>query len=145
MAIRIADQLSYYSGRVAHLDRRRTRLQAVAVLAGGSGAILAAAGVEAWIGLTTAISGGALSYLAYLQVDNTIIAHNQAASRLRCVERDWIADGPAAHDRAAFDALVTHGEAVLGTELGGWVQQMTQTVNALQQQQEAAHRDAIQP
>jgi hypothetical protein len=140
LLIRLADQLSYYSGRVTQLDRRRTKLQVVAVFAGGSGAILAAAGVEAWIGLTTVISAAALSYLAYLQVDNTIVTYNQSASRLRCLERDWIAGDRTGQDHAAFDALVTQGEAVLGTELSGWVQQMTQTVNRLQQEQEAAER-----
>jgi hypothetical protein len=139
--IRIADQLSYFTGRVRKLDRRRAALQVVAVFAGGSGAILAAASVETWIGLTTAISGAALSYLAYLQVDNTIITYNQAASQLRRLERDWTASGPAAHDLPAFDALVTQGETVLGTELGGWVQQMTQMVNRLQAEQTATPHD----
>jgi len=136
--IRIGDQLGYYHGRIRELDRRRGILQIVAVLAGGSGAILAAAGVEVWIGLTTAISGAAASYLAHLQVDNTIVAYNQTASKLNRLQRKWNALGPEQRDDAAKEALVTGGEAALGTELGGWVRQMTQALDRLQEQQAEA-------
>ena len=142
LQIRIGDQLRYYHERIRELDRRRTIFQLLAVAAGGSGAILAAAGVEVWIGLTTAISGAALSYLAYLQVDNTIVAYNQAASTLTRLEREWAAGDHHADDREAFDDLVARGEAVLTTELGGWVQQMTAALDKLHAQQAtAAHRE----
>jgi hypothetical protein len=136
--IRIGDQLGYYHGRIRELDRRRGIFQLVAVVAGGSGAILAAAGIEVWIGLTTAISGAAAAYLAHLQVDNTIVAYNQTASKLTRLQREWIALGPEQRDDAANEALVTGGEAALGTELGGWVRQMTQALNKLQEQQAEA-------
>jgi hypothetical protein len=140
LQVRIGDQLSYYHGRIRELDRRRGILQLVAVLAGGAGAILAAAGVEVWIGLTTAISGAALAYLAHLQVDNTIVAYNQSAGKLARLQREWTALGPEKQDAAAKETLVTGGEAVLGTELGGWVQQMTQALDNLQAQQADAAR-----
>jgi SLOG in TRPM, prokaryote/SMODS and SLOG-associating 2TM effector domain 1/Protein of unknown function (DUF4231) len=132
LEIRIGEQLSYYHGRTRELDRRRGVLQLLAVLAGGAGAILAAAGVEIWIGLTTAISGAALAYLAHLQIDNTIVAYNQSASKLARLQREWAALEPREQDGAALETLVTGGEAVLGTELGGWVQQMTQALDKLQ-------------
>ena len=135
LQIRIGEQLSYYHGRIRELDRRRGAFQLLAVLAGGAGAILAAAGVEIWIGLTTAISGAALAYLAHLQVDNTIVAYNQSAAKLARLQREWAALGPREQDGAAFETLVTGGEAVLGTELGGWVQQMTQALDKQQAQQ----------
>jgi hypothetical protein len=140
LRVRIGDQLGYYHGRIGELDRRRGLLQLLAVLAGGSGAILAAAGVEVWIGLTTAVSGAALSYLAHLQVDNTIVAYNQAASKLARLQREWTALGPGQQDHAALETLVTGGEAVLGTELGGWVQQMTQALDKAQAEQADAAR-----
>jgi hypothetical protein len=142
LQIRIGDQLRYYHHRIGELDRRRTIFQLLAVAAGGSGAILAAAGVEVWIGLTTAISGAALSYLAYLQVDNTIVAYNQAASTLTRLEREWAAGDHSADDPAAVEDLVTRGEAVLTTELGGWVQQMTAALDRLHAQQADAARRA---
>jgi hypothetical protein len=140
LQIRIGDQLRYYHQRIRELDRRRTIFQLLAVAAGGSGAILAAAGVEVWIGLTTAISGAALSYLAYLQVDNTIVAYNQSASTLTRLEREWAAGDHDTDDAAAFDDLVMRGEAVLTTELGGWVQQMTAALDQLHAQQATAAR-----
>lgn len=142
LQIRIGDQLSYYHGRIRELDRRRGIIQTLAVVAGGSGAILAAAGVEVWIGLTTAISGAGLSYLAYLQVDNTIVAYNQSASRLSRLQREWGAGRADEDDPAVFDMLVTHAEAVLATELGGWVQQMTEALDQLQRQQADAARQS---
>jgi hypothetical protein len=141
--IRIADQLAYYHGRIRRLDRLRGVLQLAAVAAGGAGAILAAAGLEIWIGLTTAISAAALSYLASLQVENTIVAYNQAATKLGGLERGWRAAEPVSRDAAAFDELVTDGEAVLGTELGGWVQQMNEALQKQQEQQAEATRQVV--
>jgi hypothetical protein len=139
--IRIADQLAYYHGRTRRLDRIRGLLQLAALAAGGAGAILAAAGLEIWIGLTTAISAAALSYLASMQVENTIVAYNQSATKLAGLEREWgaVRDG---REGAAFDELVKESEAVLGTELGGWVQQMNEALQKQQHQQAEATRQA---
>ena len=145
LRIRVGDQLTYFHGRINELDRRRGLFQFVAVAAGGAGAILAAAGVEIWIGLTTAVSGAAVSYLAHLQVDNTIVAYNQSASKLSRLQREWTALAPEQQNAAAKETLVTGGEAVLGTELGGWVQQMTQALDKLQEQQGETARQVEGP
>jgi len=129
LRLRIGDQLAYYHGRVRDLDRRRNALQVLAITAGGAGAILAAAGLELWIGLTTAIGAGALVHLASLQVDATIVAYNQSAGRLASLRREWTARP------GDFGDLVTRGESVLTTELGGWVQQMNQALEDLQTRQ----------
>jgi hypothetical protein len=137
MRVRIESQLEYYHGRNRGLDHRRAQLQAVAIGAGGAGAILAAAGAEIWIGLTTTIAAAGLSYLGYLQVDSTIVAYNQAAGRLERLRAWWGALDPAAreHDPAARERLVRRGEAALTTELGGWVEQMSQSLRELQERQ----------
>ena len=126
LRIRLGDQLAYFNSRVTELERRRGLFQAAAVIAGGSGAILAAAGVEVWIGLTTAISGAALAYLWYLQVDDTIVAYNRVAAKLHALERDWQTRDTKQQDLAAFEELVLRGEATLGAELGGRMQNMTE-------------------
>jgi hypothetical protein len=131
--VRVADQLKYYRKKVDQLDRRRAILQFVTLAAGGVGALLAAAGAEIWIGVTTAVAGAALAHLGYLQVDNTIVAFNRAASQLAALKRD--------HDVAAttdLEHIVTGGETVLTAELGGWVQQMTDALTELQDQQTQA-------
>lgn len=140
LRLRIGDQLAYYHGKIRDLDRRRSAFQLLAVAAGGAGAILAAAGVEIWIGLTTAISAAAFAYLGHLQVDATIVAYNQSASRLDALQREWAARDPTERDAAAFADLVTRGEAVLTTELGGWVQQMNEALRDLQARQADAAR-----
>jgi hypothetical protein len=141
LEIRIGDQLRYYHSRIRQLDRRRSFLQLIAVLAGGAGAIVAAAGAEIWIGLTTAISGGALAYLAHLQVDNTVVAYNQSAGKLARLQRECTALAPHERGAAALERLVTGGEAALSTELGGWVQQMSEALDKLQAQQADAARE----
>jgi hypothetical protein len=137
---RIGDQLAYYDGKTRRLDRRRNILQLAAVAGGGVGAVLAAVGLEIWIGLTTVVSTAALTYLAYLQVENTIVAYNQSATKLASLQRGWSANGKGSLDPVAVDLLVTRSEAVLATELGGWVQQMSDALEELQAQQEAASR-----
>jgi len=127
--MRIADQIGYYAGRVHDLGRRRAVLQLVTLASGGVGALLAAAGAEIWIGATTALAGAALAHLGYLQADSSIVSCNQAAAQLAALQREFRAGGGAT---PAFETLVTRGESVLLTEVGGWVQQMTE---ALAQQQ----------
>ena len=137
--IRVDDQLRYYRRKVQQLDRRRVFLQGVTLIAGGAGALLAAAGAEIWIGLTTTITGAAIAYLGYLQIDNTIVAFNHAAAQLAAMERELRASGwttPLSHDE--LERFVTRGEAVMTTELGGWVQQMTDALAQLQAEQSDA-------
>jgi hypothetical protein len=140
LRLRLGDQVAYFEARVKQLDRRRTRLQVLGVGAGGAGAIVAAAGAAVWVGLTTAISGAALSYLGYLQVDNTIVTYNQSKARLRLLDIDWKAQNSAVPDPQALERLVAEGEAVLSMELSGWVRQMSQTVDRAQAEQEKARQ-----
>ena len=117
LQIRIADQLTYYHGRIRSLDRGRNILQLLAIAAGATGAILAAAGLEVWIGLTSGTSAAALAYLGYLQIDNTIVTYNQAAAKLTGLEREWRARSLTQQNFATLKDLVTRSEAALTTEL----------------------------
>lgn len=144
LQIRVGDQLVYYHDRIRSLSRRRNTLQFLAIAATGAGAILAAAGLEAWIGLTSGAAAALLAYLGYLQVDNTIVTYNQTATKLTGLERDWRARSPARRNAAAFKDLVTRGELVLTGEMTGWVQQMGDTVQDLQRKQAEAARN-IEP
>lgn len=143
LQIRIGDQLVYYHDRIRirSLSRRRNTLQFLAIAAAAAGAILAAAGLEAWIGLTSGAAAALLAYLGYLQVDNTIVTYNQTATKLIGLERDWRARSPARRNAAAFKDLVTRGELVLTSEMTGWVQQMGDTVQDLQRKQAEAARN----
>ena len=92
-------------------------------------------GLEIWIGVTTALAGAALAHLGYLQVDNTLVAFNRAAAQLAALKREFEAGGARRPD---LEGLVTRGETILTTELGGWVQQMTDALEQLQAEQEQA-------
>jgi SLOG in TRPM, prokaryote/SMODS and SLOG-associating 2TM effector domain 1/Protein of unknown function (DUF4231) len=146
LRIRASDQLGYYHGKIRTLSRRRNAFQFLAIVSGGVGAIIAAAGEEVWVGLTSGIAAAALAYLGYLQVDNTIVSYNQAASALQNLRADWDARSTGHRTPEAFHKLVTSSESVLTTELSGWVQQMNdalrelaarQAEDAKQQQDEA--------
>ncbi len=139
--LRVGDQLSYYRGRVDSLDVLRARLQLATLAMGGAGTLLAAVGLEIWIGLTTAIAGGALAHLGYLQVDNTLVAYNRAAAQLAALRREFLTAGPRRPD---LETLVTRGETILTTELGGWVQQMTDALEQLQDEQAEAAAQVVE-
>ncbi|MGH2819749.1 MAG: DUF4231 domain-containing protein, partial [Actinomycetota bacterium] len=113
LKVRVDDQLTYFRHKVARLVRRRDYFTLLALASGGIGALLAAAGLEIWVALTTALGAAAISHLSYLQVENTIVTYNQAASRLESLARGWRALPPAQRGRAAFERLVTDVELVL--------------------------------
>jgi hypothetical protein len=131
LLFRVGDQLNYFHPKVVQLSRRLRVFQLVALSVGAAGTLLAAAGLETWIGLTTAIAAAVVAYLASLQVEPTLVAYNQAAGRLESLQRLWGAQPAESRD---FDWLVSEAEGVLATELSGWVQQMNQAV------EEAARR-----
>jgi hypothetical protein len=122
---RVGDQLNYFHPRVVRLTRQLRILQFIALGVGAAGGLLAAAGFETWIGLTTAIAAAAVAYLGYLQVEPTLVAYNQAAGHLESLRRLWDAQPPMRRD---FDQLVDEAEGVLAMELAGWVQQMNQAI-----------------
>jgi hypothetical protein len=139
--IRISDQLAYYHGRIRSLSVRRNVLQFVSIAAGASGAILAAAGFYVWIGLTGGVAAALLAYLNSLQIDNTIVGYNQSATKLAGMERDWQALGEARLESAEFEKLVNRTETVLTSELAGWVQQMSETVEEIKKKHAADQAD----
>ena len=113
-------------------------------VSGGAGAIVAAAGLEVWVGLTSGIAAAALAYLGYLQVDNSIVSYNQAASALQSHQDDWDARSAQHRTPEAFHELVARSESVLTTELSGWVQQMNESLRELAARQADAAKQLHQ-
>ena len=142
LRIRVDDQLGYFDRRVSALNRRRNVLQFLAIASGAAGAILAAAHLEVWIGLTAGASAAALAYLGYLQVDNTIITYNQTDFRLAALKRWWLAlDAAEQNETATVEHLVTGCETALAMEQAGWVAQMNDTLEHLKRSQESVIRN----
>ena len=142
LQIRLRDQLGWYHGRVARLSRQRTWLQAAAIGSAGVGALLAAAGLEIWVGLTGGVGAAVLAYLGSLQVENTIVTYNQAATKLAGLERGWAARRPADRTDQVVTDLVTRAEELMTAELAGWVRQMNDAMQETLKRQAAEARAA---
>lgn len=133
--IRLEDQVTYYHSRVRHLHRVRTALEALAICAGAVGTLLAAVGVDPWIGFTTGLSTAALAALGYLQADNNIMAFNRAAGDLEVLRQGWEARSPDEQGRRPLVNLVMKTEAVLHGERARWVHQMSEVLQELKDRQ----------
>jgi hypothetical protein len=131
LRIRVQDQIGYFHRRIRYLDRLRTMLEFIAIAAGGAGAIVASLDAAPWIGLTSGIAGAALTYRGYLQVENSIAAYNQAASKLADLDRWWHTLSPRQQTARALGYLVTTAERVLAHERAGWVAQISEAVEYL--------------
>ncbi len=116
------------------LSWRRNVFQFLAIAVGASGAILAAAGLYVWADLTSGEAATPLAYLNSLQVDNTIVTYNPPPS--------WPASNATGKGSAQpsstsgeFEKLVNRSEAVLTDELTGWVQQMRDAMQEIENKQ----------
>jgi hypothetical protein len=94
------------------------------------------------VALTTAVGAAALAYLAHLQFDSTIVSYNQAAARLDAVGRRWHAHLPDSRSQRAFVQMVNETEAVMATERGGWIEQMTEALRELDDHERKHHQPA---
>jgi hypothetical protein len=122
LELRIGDQRGFYRRKAGTLNERRLILRIAGIVAAAAGAIVAAAGVEVWVGLTTAIGAAVAAYLADLQFDSTIVGYNRTADILDDLVLQW----PERGDDLA--GLVDDAEVAMLTELGGWVQQMDEAI-----------------
>jgi SLOG in TRPM, prokaryote/SMODS and SLOG-associating 2TM effector domain 1/Protein of unknown function (DUF4231) len=128
LTVRVDDQLGWFRSKVTKLEKRLRWFRVVALVAGGVGTLLAATGHAPWIGLTTAVATAIVAHLGYLQIEPTLVAYNQAASRLDDLRMQWSAN-PAFHtDAKRFEQLVNDAESMLELEQGGWVQQMSKAI-----------------
>ncbi|MFH9865941.1 DUF4231 domain-containing protein [Streptomyces lydicus] len=134
--IRLKGQVAYYHGRVRHLHRVRSLLEALAISAGAAGTLLASVGVDPWIGFTTGLSTAALAALGYLQADNIIMAYNRAAGDLEVLRQGWEMRGPDEQGKRPLLTLVMKTEAVLHGERARWVHQMSEVLQELRERQE---------
>lgn len=135
---RIQDQLRYYRSRLRVYDCRRRGLQGVAVAASSAGALVAAAGGQIWVAVTSVVAAAPLAYLAHLQVEKTIVTYNQSVAQLSDVLRRWHARATHPPARRAFARLVDATEAILTAEHGTWVEEMTEAMHDLDDEEHGA-------
>jgi hypothetical protein len=137
---RIVDQIGYYERTVRRKIRRRNLLQALALLAGAVGTTVAAVGGAPWVAITTAVSAGAVSYLATRQHEQDVLTYNQAAADLESINGRWNAMDDEAR-RAAKPQVVERTEAILTDEVGAWGRRMARVLEQeAKRQKERARR-----
>jgi hypothetical protein len=104
---------------------------------GGLGTLLAAMGLELWIALTNSLVAALGTYLEYQQIETTLLKYNKAAADLANVRSWWIALSAAEQENQNnIDMLVGQTERTLHTEFSGWMQEMQETLTALQEEQQ---------
>jgi len=132
LELRLAERLGACRARVAATERRRRRLQLLILAAGVAGTVLAAARLELWVGLSTAVLFAVVAYLAHLQVEAGLLADNRAAARLEAIRARWLAL-PAAHrDTRHFAVLVEQTEAAADPAHADWSRQLADAIAAAQ-------------
>jgi hypothetical protein len=136
VTIRLGNQLNYYRSKTNKLERQLKFFHLLIYIFGGIGTLLAAAGLDLWIALTTALAGMFTTYLETQQVENTLMKYNQAATDLANVEAWWVAlSENERKDYENIDKLVGHTETILKSELTGWVQEMQDALAELRAKQ----------
>ena len=137
VAWRLEDQLKFYRSRIERFDRQLRQIHWLILGLGGIGTFLAAIGFEVWIAVTVALAGAFVSFLALKQVEDTLVAYNQAAANLEGIRIWWHALPD--EDKAKQEnkeKLVQNTEMVLQTELAGWVQEMRDALAELYEETE---------
>ena len=143
VAIRMADQLTYYRRSARKHHRALVAAQIMVLALGGLGTLLAAVNLAPWVAVTTAAVTSITTYLGYRQIEMTLTNYNQTATDLENVVGWWQALAPEAQaDPTNVDKLVEHGEMVLESELAGWVQKMQDALTALRKDDDAAAKPA---
>jgi hypothetical protein len=126
--LRLINQLCYYRRRVREKNRRRNGLQLTILAMGGLGTVLAAFGLEPTVALTTAVSAGAVTYLALRQDEQDITTYNQATSELEATHLRWLGAEASRADPEAVEELVAATERILTEEVGAWARRMSRAL-----------------
>ena len=128
LEVRLVDQMRWYEGKTATLERQRSEFQWLIYIVGGAGSLLAALGAQLWVALTTAAVTALTAWVADLKLDVNLVKYNQAAADLSNLRYWW--STLSAEDKAELEnrqKLVNTTEQILETERASWVQQMEET------------------
>jgi hypothetical protein len=144
IAIRLDDQLAFYTHRTAAYERELNRYQTAILVAGGAGTFLAAVGLELWVALTTAITAATGAYLQHKQTEHLLVRYNQAAADMQNIKNWWIALSPYEQARPEnVRQLVEYTEKALDDEHAGWVQEMHDALSSLRKARPELDAEAL--
>ncbi len=144
LAWRVEDQFNYYQKKAARLGRELRQFQAVIILLGGTGALLAAIKLDIWLAVSNALAVALTSYLEFKRVDTNVVACNLAASDLYDIRVWWHALSPEARGQQFnIETLVSSTEAVLQTENAGWLQEMREALAEIYKEKQEANKEKV--
>lgn len=143
VAVRLDDQINYYSGKVTGLERQAVWRHWSIILLSGAGTLLTLLNFELVITLTTSIAIALTTYVEYMQLENSLKQYNHSATVLKQIKAWWKALPDEEKDKPENkDSLVKRTEATVQSELVGWVQQMQTALTELRDQQAKQGQDA---
>ncbi|UBF24661.1 DUF4231 domain-containing protein [Kovacikia minuta CCNUW1] len=129
---RVEDQFSYYQKKAARLGREYRHSQALIIILGGVGALLAALKFDVWIAVSNALAAAFTSYLEFKRVETNVIACNISAADLYDIRVWWHSLSPEIRKlQTSVETLVSSTEAVLQTENSGWLQEMREALSEI--------------
>ncbi|HVN55526.1 MAG TPA: SLATT domain-containing protein [Anaerolineaceae bacterium] len=134
---RLQEQLGYFRARNRQLTRSLQVYRWGIWLAGGLGTLLAAFGNEYWLPLTAGAVTAFSAYLEYRQVDQVLMANNQAEAALSNVLAWWSSlDSRQRQKPANVARVLDETETVLESNVSVWVRQMQAAQEKVLQGQE---------
>jgi len=140
--IRLEDQLGFYVGKTAKLEKRLRRLEWLVYIVGGVGTMLAAFNMELWVALTGALVAAFGTHMKYEMLQETLTKYNQAAVALTNVRSWWISLSAAEQAKKTnITMLIENTEGILRSEFSSWIQEMQDTIAALQKEEPEQETD----
>lgn len=129
---RVEDQFNYYQKKAARLGREYRNFQAMIIILGGLGALLAALKFDVWIAVSNALLAALTSYLEFTRVEPNVVACNMSAADLYDIRVWWHSLSPEARKlQSSVETLVSNTEAILQTENSGWLQEMREALSEI--------------
>ena len=136
--IRVGDQIQFYSRKTNAMERKLRNLQVLILVFGALGAFLAAIEWQYWLPITAALVTALTAFIEYRQFEQILVKYNFTKSALEDLRSWWrslsdeerIAGTPAAD--ANIRRLVRETEALLESEISGWVQYLKEATTQKQ-------------
>jgi hypothetical protein len=139
MALRIHDQVAFYTRKIHKVARQLTWIQTLVFVAGGAGTLLAAVHFDIWVALATAVVTGLTTKLQIDQIEPALVQYNQTLAGLRNIEMWWTALSRWERSRRNnIDLLVDQTEKTLESDTAGWVHQMQSALDKLTEKEPAS-------
>ena len=149
--IRVGDQIQFYSRKTNAMERKLRNLQVLILVFGALGAFLAAIEWQYWLPITAALVTALTAFIEYRQFEQILVKYNFTKSALEDLRSWWrsLSDEERTAGTPAADAnirrLVRETEAVLESEISGWVQYLKEATTQKQATAPGSGADGAPP